>query len=196
MRARTTRQAAVNNPVDPSKKNLIIAGAVGVGLLGLLLLLFLNLREPADISGLIRYTGLSVAHNESASYPPSARPPAGGEHAPAWQNCGIYEEPVDARYVLHSLEHGAVWVTYRTDASASDITALQNIARNYNYILLSPYVGQEAPIVLTAWGLQLEVNSVSDRRIVQFIERYERGPQTLERLASCSGGIGEPIDRS
>jgi hypothetical protein len=48
-------------------------------------------------------------------------------------------------------------------------------------------------VVLTAWGLQLEVNSVTDRRIADFVSRYQRGPQTPERGGSCAGGVGEPI---
>jgi hypothetical protein len=196
MRTRATRRSSVNNSLDPAKRNLIIFGATAVGVIGLLLLLFLNLREPGDISGLMRHTGLSTAHNDNVVYSPSARPPAGGEHASAWQNCGIYETFIETKHVLHSLEHGAVWVTYRQDTSAADIAALQSIARNYSFILLSPYEGQEAPVVLTAWGLQLEVNSVTDRRIVEFLDRYVLGPQTLERGATCSGGVGEPIDRA
>jgi len=168
----------------------------GVGLIGLLLLLFLNLREPPDIAGLMRFSGLSTAHDDTVVYPPAPRPPAGGVHASSWQNCGIYEEPIETKYVLHSLEHGAVWVTYPPDASADDVATLQTLARQRSYIILSPFEGQEAAVILTAWSLQLEVDSVSDRRIVQFLDRYERGPQTLEPLGSCSGAVGNPIDRT
>ncbi|MGD9430703.1 DUF3105 domain-containing protein [Arthrobacter russicus] len=30
-----------------------------------------------------------------------------------WTNCGIYTAPVEPTRAVHSLEHGAVWLTYR-----------------------------------------------------------------------------------
>jgi hypothetical protein len=194
MRAKPGRRA-VTADTNSRKQTGIIIAVAGIGLIGLIALLVLNLREPADISGLARFTGLSNAHDDSIVYPPAPQPPAGGVHASTWQNCGIYTEPVETKYVLHSLEHGAVWVTYRPDAPANDVAALQEMARGHSYIVLSPFEGQEAAVVLTAWGLQLEVDSVRDRRIAQFMERYERGPQTLEPFGSCQGAVGAPIDR-
>jgi hypothetical protein len=43
-------------------------------------------------------------------YPQS--PPVGGPHNPIWQNCGFYSKPVRDEYAVHSMEHGAVWITY------------------------------------------------------------------------------------
>ena len=43
-------------------------------------------------------------------------PPTNGDHAPIWQNCGLYEKPVQNRYAVHSLDHGVVWITYRPAA--------------------------------------------------------------------------------
>jgi hypothetical protein len=45
---------------------------------------------------------------------------------------------------------------------------------------------------LTAWGIQLPVESVADERIPQFIDEYRLGPQTPEFGASCDGGVGQP----
>lgn len=194
MRAKPERRAGATG-ADSRKQIGIIIGIAGIGLIGLIALLVLNLREPADISGLVRFTGLSNAHDDNIVYPPAPLPPAGGVHGSTWQNCGIYDEPVETKYALHSLEHGAVWVTYPPDTPASDIAALQTMARGHSYIILSPFEGQESAVALTAWGFQLEVDSVRDRRIAQFMERYERGPQTLEPFGSCQGAVGTPIDR-
>ena len=177
-------------------KGIIIAVAVVLGLAGLAFLIYLNVREPPPIRGVITYSRPSRGHDNSLVYPTQSVPPVGGTHHDQWQVCGIYNEPVAAENAVHSMEHGAVWVTYDPELSADDIADLKSIVRGDNFVLTSPYPGLRSPVVLTAWGLQLEVDSVSDRRIEQFIDRYQVGPQTPERGATCGpgqgGGIGQP----
>jgi hypothetical protein len=121
-------------------------------------------------------------------------PPMGGAHSSAWQNCGIYTEPINTENALHSLEHGAVWVAYQPELGQDAIDNLQQaVRRGGTHVLLSPYSELESPVVLTAWGIQLAVDSAEDGRIDDFIEKYEQGSQTPEPGATCSGGVGEPI---
>jgi hypothetical protein len=184
----TTQQEGVNS------RQIIIAVAVGLGILILGILLFLSLRGPAAIDGLDRVVGLSRGHDENATYPEANQlPPIGGIHDPTWQNCGIYETVLDAKNVIHSLEHGAVWVTYSQELPEDDIAKLQEIVESENFFVLSPYPGLRSQVVLTDWGIQLEVDSVDDSRIGSFIDRYQQGPQTPELGATCQNGIGSPI---
>jgi len=125
-------------------------------------------------------------------------PPAGGDHNPVWQNCGIYTTPIPNVHGVHSLEHGTVWITYRPSLPQASVLKLQNLVRSeyagiQRYVMLSPYPGLPAPIVATAWGNQLFLKSASDPRIKQFIEYFRQGPQDLERGAYCTGGNGNPI---
>jgi len=114
-------------------------------------------------------------------------------HHDVWQNCGIYDEPVMAENVIHSMEHGAVWLTYNPELNGDDVAYLQDLVRGQTFIILSPYPTQESDVVATAWSVQIEADSVTDSRIEEFIERYRLGPTTPERGASCSGGVGVPI---
>src|SRR5215475_12613712 len=78
--------------------------------------------------GVQRFSGLARTHVQGrVSYPQT--PPVGGPHNPAVLNCGIYTSPVPNENAVHSLEHGAVWVTYRPGLSAAEVTALQNLVR-------------------------------------------------------------------
>jgi hypothetical protein len=117
----------------------------------------------------------------------------GGTHHDIWQNCGIYDEPLEAENVVHSMEHGAVWISYQPELSDDDVNTLRDLVRGERFIVLSPYPGLQSPVVLTAWGVQLELNSVEDDRVEEFIDRYQVGPQTPERGATCSDGVGQPI---
>lgn len=124
-------------------------------------------------------------------------PPAGGAHNPTPLNCGIYTDPVPNENAVHSLEHGAVWITYRPDLTADQLSTLQQlVTSNYvgteRYLILSPYAGIPSPIVASAWGAQLGVDSASDSRLADFIHHFAGGGQGGEPGGPCSGGVGTP----
>ena len=119
-------------------------------------------------------------------------PPVGGDHDPVLQNCGFYEEPVRNENAVHSLEHGAVWITYSPDLPADQVEALRALASGHTHMLVSPYPGLPTPVVASAWGEQLWLEEAYDPRLEQFVSAFEQGPQNPEPGAPCSGGIGEP----
>jgi hypothetical protein len=168
-------------------------GVAALGLIGLFGLLYLTLSEDGLIKGLQQIPGLSRGHDNAVVYADEGLPPAGGVHHDTWQNCGIYDEPIESPKAVHSMEHGAVWITYAPDLPAADVQALQDQVKGEDYILLSPFPGQRSPIVVTAWSVQIEVSEVDDNRIQDFVNTYRLGPTTPERGASCSGGVGEPL---
>jgi hypothetical protein len=114
-------------------------------------------------------------------------PPAGGDHWGNWLTCGIYNQVQENERAVHSLEHGAVWVTY--DASvltADEISSLQSSLPD-TYIVMSPYEGLDAPVVASAWGAQVSLNGVDDPRLEQFITKYWKSATAPEPGAACTG---------
>lgn len=117
----------------------------------------------------------------------SQTPPAGGEHAPVWLNCGVYDKPVPNENAVHALEHGAVWVTYRPDLPQDQVEALRQVVPD-TYAVLSPFPGLKSPVVVSAWGKQLSLTGADDPRLASFVRAYRQGPQTPEPGAACTGG--------
>ncbi|MET9998973.1 DUF3105 domain-containing protein [Streptomyces microflavus] len=143
------------------------------------------------IAGLKSWDAAELGRNHSAGdvdYPMT--PPVGGDHNPSWLNCDgdVYEKAVPDVNAVHSLEHGAVWVTYSTKAADADVAELAERVRSTPFTLMSPYADQEGAIVLSAWGKQVTVDSADDRRVDQFLAQYVQGPQTPEPGAPCTGG--------
>jgi putative peptide zinc metalloprotease protein len=124
------------------------------------------------------------------SYPQT--PPVGGNHAPIWQNCGFYEEPVTDENAVHSLEHGAVWIAYRPGLPQKHIDSVRQQAQRQNYVLVSPYPGIPAPVVVSAWGRQLRLEAADDPRLEQFVRTFRLGSQAPESGGPCTGGTGTP----
>ena len=114
-------------------------------------------------------------------------PPAGGPHAPTWLNCDVYAAEVPQENAVHSMEHGAVWITYQPDLPPEDVDALQQ-SLGQPYEILSPFEGLPAPVVASAWGKQLLLDGADDPRLLSFISEFKQGPQTPEPGASCTGG--------
>jgi hypothetical protein len=116
-------------------------------------------------------------------------PPMGGAHNVAWQNCGVYNQPIHNEHGVHSLEHGAVWITYRPDLPADQVQRLVTLAAT-DYMLVSPYLGLPAPVIATAWNRQIRLDGATDPRLVAFIDEYRNHPQnTPEFGAPCFGAI-------
>jgi hypothetical protein len=142
----------------------------------------------AAIEGVKSSSGLSREHVLSTIAFP-ALPPVGGDHSVDLTNCGVYTQPVDTWRAVHSLEHGAVWVTYQADLPATQLEVLTSNAASNSYEILSPYPDLPAPIIATAWGKQLQVEDADDPRLAEFLAAYLQGPQTPEPGAPCSGGV-------
>lgn len=153
----------------------LIVGAVG----------FAIWQRPT-LDGVQTYQDLERDHvGEAVAY--EQQPPVGGDHNAAWWDCGVYDEPVPSHHAVHSLEHGAVWLTYQPDLAADQVETLRGLA-GQEFMLLSPDPDQDSPVVATAWGAQLELDSAEDSRIPLFIREYRQGPQTPELGSACTGG--------
>ncbi|GAA3511036.1 DUF3105 domain-containing protein [Georgenia daeguensis] len=200
--ARVAAMRAEQARKDRRHRNLIIA-AVSLVSLGLIAAVAIPLvgaarqREAveaaadAPIEGVEEFEDLSANHvTGSVDYPMA--PAAGGDHDQAWQNCGVYTDPVADENAVHSLEHGAVWIAYSPDLPADQVEALTDKTENEEYALVSPYEDMESPIMLSAWGAQLSVEDADDPRIDAFLARYLQGEQTPEPGAACFSGIGTP----
>lgn len=146
----------------------------------------------ATIDGVAEFDVPAVRHVQGVvAYPQT--PPVGGDHAPKWQNCGTYTEPVTTEAGVHSLEHGAVWITYQPDLESDAVAALGDLADRSDYILVSPWPDDlPAPIVASAWGAQLQLDTPDDPRLVDFLTTYLQALSAPEPGAPCSGGVSTP----
>lgn len=128
---------------------------------------------------------------KAVDYP--VTPPVGGDHNPVWMNCNgdVYTDEINDTNAVHSLEHGAVWVTYNADADKADVDALAAKVKKTPYTLMSPVDGQKDAIMLTAWGHQRAVTGAEDPNVDAFLEKFVQGQQTPEPGAACTNGLSK-----
>lgn len=186
---RQARIAEVRREQKAAERRRMLAiygGAALVGLLIIGLTAYALIRGTSGVGGVTEYDDLSAEHVPgTVEY--DQDPPVGGDHSDIPQDCGFYTEPIANEHAVHSLEHGAVWITYTPDLPEADVETLREDMGTSGYVLVSPYEGQDSPVVLTAWGVQLKVDSADDPKVEQFLNKYVQGDQTPEPGAACAG---------
>ncbi|MBK5308168.1 MAG: DUF3105 domain-containing protein [Frankiaceae bacterium] len=174
---------------------VLMSGVLGLLLVGILVYAVVNqgagFIDPLDkadqsVSDVQKYDKLDRDH-VATTVDYSQSPPVGGKHAGAWENCAVYTKAIASENAVHSLEHGAVWVTYRPDLAAAQVAALAAKVEGNPYRLMSPYPGLKSPISLQAWGRQIFADSPTDKKVDAFLEAYTQGPQAPEK-GTCDGG--------
>jgi hypothetical protein len=153
-------------------------------------------QEQGPVEGVEEFEVASGVNNhtpDTVDY--EQDPPAGGAHNPVWQNVTFYEEPIRNENAVHTLEHGAVWITYSPDLPQEQIDTIQQIVEGQDCMLASPYPGlpEDTPVVASAWGAQLRLESADDPNLERFVNSYRKGPQTPEPGATCSGGTSDTV---
>ncbi len=142
--------------------------------------------EGADVTlADVRTYEVRLGHQDGTiDYPQS--PPVGGPHHPVWLDCGVYDVPVPEEHVVHDLEHGTTWLTYRPDLAEDQVAALAELLPSNG--ILSPYAAQDAPVVVTVWERQLDLTGADDPRLPLFLRELGGGATAPEPSASCAGG--------
>ena len=150
----------------------------------------------ADLSGVKSYEYQAAVHRgEPIEY--TENPPVGGPHNDAWWDCGVYDEELPDEHVVHSLEHGAVWLTYHPDLPADQIAVLKKLGEQ-DYMMVSPKADQPTPVAATSWGHQLTMDTADEKLLTAYIREYKQSPEyTPEFGAACTNGtVTDLVPRS
>jgi hypothetical protein len=175
-----------------------------------------QVTNPTDIKGVVAYntagwpppgtpSATSLAHdhvNGPVTY--AVTPPVGGPHNPIWMNAGVYTKPVPSERAVHNLEHGVVWITYRPNLPASEVSKLvaffnkqsmisepSDSGRSNRFMDLTPWADNSlpSPIVISSWGYQLQVTSPTDPRLQQFVDTFRHNQKYSPEYGSPVDGV-------
>jgi Protein of unknown function (DUF3105) len=110
----------------------------------------------------------------------AGQPPAGGPMFPSIVRQGIYDEPVSDGSVVHSLEHGLVWISYNPDLVDDEtVDGLEAVADDFGRdVILSPRLGNETLIAVTSWGQILTLDTIEEEQLRAFVStNRNRSPE-------------------
>jgi hypothetical protein len=117
--------------------------------------------------------------------PYNSNPPTSGPHFEVPAKAGFREEPVADEHLVHSLEHGLVWISYHPRVAEKVAEELRSL--NTQWTVITIREANDTDIALAGWG-RLDAFNLDDgtfdeadrTRIQDFIKRYQnRGPEKI-----------------
>ena len=153
-----------------------------------------NPDPSSKLAGILikQYAGsVHVLPTQRVAYDQS--PPFGGPHDGYWAACTgiVYPNAVRTENMVHSLEHGAVWIAYNPDrVSGAALDKLKARVQGKPYTIMSPYPGLDHPISLQSWGHQLKVDTADDARIDEFITALRQNSNTYPEVGATCDALG------
>lgn len=127
-----------------------------------------------------------ITEGEKVSY--QSNPPTSGSHWPDPLRDGIYNEEKPDEAIVHSLEHGRVWISYQPDIPSEIKEQLRAIVKHEARVILTPRAANETDIALAAWNrldaFDLNLDGLFDEnRVKDFIRRYrDKGPEYVPQM--------------
>lgn len=111
----------------------------------------------------------------------NSNPPTSGPHYEQWAPWGIYDEKLPDEQLIHNLEHGGIWISYRDKDNQELIGNLKSIADDYSLKVALTYRPEnDAPIAAAAWGRLMKLEAFDEKQIRNFIKAYiNRGPEQV-----------------
>ena len=111
----------------------------------------------------------------------NSNPPTSGQHYGVPANWGIYGEELPDEQLIHNLEHGGIWISYRDKDNQELMDQLKGIADDFSLkVILTPRAANDALIAVAAWGRLMKLESFDEGQIRDFIGTFiNRGPEQV-----------------
>ncbi|HEY3249242.1 MAG TPA: DUF3105 domain-containing protein [bacterium] len=129
-------------------------------------------------------TLLNVPHIPSITSPHepyNSNPPTSGQHVAAPAPWGFYTEVIADEVLVHNLEHGGIWISYKDPkdtATIDQLRALMPQLPRKTIVTLRPK--NDSRIAVAAWGRLMELDHVDAGKIVEFANEFRNtSPEPL-----------------
>jgi hypothetical protein len=111
----------------------------------------------------------------------NSNPPTSGPHDPRWEDIGVHLEALDDVNLVHNLEHGHIWISYRDADDTEAIDLLKKLAGQFpRYVIVTHRPEDETRIAAAAWGRLLTLDELDQEALEQFAVRYlDHAPESI-----------------
>jgi len=117
-----------------------------------------------------------------------SNPPTSGNHWPIPLFPKLYDVEKPDEAIIHSLEHGRVWISYKPSIPEETKQELTKLLQGRAGVILTPRAANDTDIALAAWGRLDTFNisqdgTIKEDRILNFVNRYlNKGPEYVPTM--------------
>ncbi len=160
------------------KKILII---VGIVLLACTLAVFLFWKDTktAALTKAVNLAGTEEPDEGRTHIPVGSshdayktNPPTSGSHYAEPAAWGVYETALPDEQLVHNLEHGGIWISYKPNIDADTKAKLIDLGKQYpKAVIVTPRANNPHSIEVASWRRLMDLDSFERNKIVDFIKR-------------------------
>jgi len=181
------REAAVRRAKRKKTLTRALFAAILAALTSIVVWWAIRGTSPSVPDASVGYQNQGQTHiQEGAAHPEyNSNPPTSGWHRANPARLGFYDEELPDEALIHNLEHGEIWISYKPTIPEAIKIKLKEFqgAR----VIITARSQNNADIALAAWTrldtFNLEENNLTDAhiaRITDFIKRWQnRGPERV-----------------
>lgn len=111
----------------------------------------------------------------------NSNPPTSGWHFSQPAEWGIYDKELPDEVLIHNIEHGGIWISYRPGIPDDIKKTLGGFYERFGRkIIVTPRAANDADIALAAWNRleKFSVVELTDERVRAFIKAFRnKGPE-------------------
>jgi hypothetical protein len=111
----------------------------------------------------------------------NSNPPSSGWHYAEPASWGFYDRELEDEQVVHNLEHGAVWITFKPDIDQATKDAIKRLVERYSSkVIATARSKNDTPLALVSWGRVMKMESFDKDQALEFVKRNRNhGPEQV-----------------
>ncbi|MDP3948840.1 MAG: DUF3105 domain-containing protein [bacterium] len=113
----------------------------------------------------------------------NSNPPTSGSHYAKEAEWGVYQNELPDEQLIHNLEHGGIWISYKPNISPAIKIKLESIGNRYKKaVIVAPRAKNDSMIALASWGRLEKLDTLDEAEIINFIDANKnKSPEPLAR---------------
>lgn len=185
-----TRQRREQKQAAARSRTLILGGvfiAIAVGIVVVMVLIRSSQLPDLDVSSVadhsVTFPILGQTHIPEGSPRPNynSNPPTSGDHYVYTIPAGVYNQTPPDENLVHNLEHGHIWLSYRDADDTEAVNALSAIQSQFpNWTVVTYRPDNDSRIAVASWGRLLTLDEPDEDQMLAFVLRYRnQAPESI-----------------